>query len=222
MRNAPAKMREATMLIPRHEIVGARETGITPQRAIALGGVGVLHVLAVYALITGMTPQIIKLIPPDIKVAFVDVAAPTPPVSIPKLPVMTQPTDATPLDPKMPTYTIADPNNTSLREAAGSHTGPSSDSGAVGVSSTHSTPPYPDQARLLAQQGTVLLRLTISPNGDVVAADIARTSGFAELDAQAASWVLAHWKYKPAIVAGVAVTSQTQAAVKFDLKLTHG
>jgi TonB family protein len=68
----------------------------------------------------------------------------------------------------------------------------------------------------------VLLRLTISPNGDVVAADIARTSGFAELDAQAASWVLAHWKYKPAIVSGVAVTSQTQAAVKFDLKLMRG
>jgi len=210
------------MLIPRHEIVGARDEGITPRRAISLGTVGLLHVLAVYALITGMTPQIVNLIPRDIKVAFVDVAAPTQPVTIPTLPVMTRPTDSTPLDSKMPTYTIADPNNTSLREPTGSHTGSSSDSGAVGVSSTHSTPPYPDQARLLAHQGIVLLRLTISPNGDVVAADIARTSGFAELDSQAASWVLAHWKYKPAIVSGVAVTSQTQAAVKFDLKLTRG
>jgi protein TonB len=210
------------MFIPRHEIVGARERGITPRRAISLGTVGLLHVVAVYALITGMTPQIVKLIPPDFQVRFVDVVVPPKPTPIPTLPVLTQPTDATPLDPKIPTYTIADPDNTSVREPTGSHTGPSPDSGAVGVSSTHSTPPYPDQARLLAHQGIVLLRLTISPNGDVVAADIARTSGFAELDAQAASWVLAHWKYKPAIVSGVAVTSQTQAAVKFDLKLMRG
>jgi protein TonB len=210
------------MLLPRHEIVSAHETGITPQRAIALGSVGLLHALAVYALITGMTPQIVKLIPPDISVDFVDLTTPTKPDPIPTLPTLVKPTDATQIDPKMPDFTIADPNNTSLRFPPGAHTGPSSDSAAAGVSSTHSTPPYPDQARLLAHQGTVLLRLTISPNGDVVAADIARSSGFAELDAQAAAWVLAHWKYKPAIVAGVAVTSQTQAAVKFDLKLTRG
>lgn len=210
------------MLIPRHEIVGARDEGITPRRAISLGTVGLLHVVAVYALITGMTPQIVKLLPRDIQVAFVDVAVPAQPVSIPTLPILTGPKDPTTLDPKMPDFTIADPDNRSMGASTGSHTRPLSDSGATGVSSTHSTPPYPDQARLLAHQGIVLLRLTISPNGDVVAADIARTSGFAELDNQAASWVLAHWKYKPAIVAGVAVTSQTQAAVKFDLKLTRG
>ena len=209
------------MFIPRHEIVGARERGITPRRAISLGTVGLLHVVAVYALITGMTPQIVKLIPPDFQVRFVDVVVPPKPTPIPTLPVLTQPTDATPLDPKIPTYTIADPDNTSVREPTGSHTGPSPDSGAVGVSSTHSTPPYPDQARLLAHQGIVLLRLTISPNGDVVAADIARTSGFAELDAQAASWVLAHWKYKPALANGIAAVSHTLATVTFNLINEH-
>ena len=210
------------MLIPRHEIVGARNEGITPRRAVALGSVGLLHVAAIYALITGMTPQIVNLIPRDIQVAFVDVAVLTKPTPIPTLPVLTRPTDATPLDPKMPDFTITDPDNRSIGVSTRSHTQPLSDSGATGVSNTHSTPPYPDQARLLAHQGIVLLRLTISPDGDVVAADVARSSGFTELDSQAASWVLAHWKYKPAIVAGVAVTSQTQAAVKFDLKLTRG
>jgi len=210
------------MLIPRHEIVGARDECITPRRAISLGTVGLLHVVAVYALITGMTPQIVKLLPRDIQVAFVDVAVPAQPVSIPTLPILTGPKDPTTLDPKMPDFTIADPDNRSMGASTGSHTRPLSDSGATGVSSTHSTPPYPDQARLLAHQGIVLLRLTISPNGDVVAADVARSSGFTELDSQAASWVLVHWKYKPAIVAGVAVTSKTQAAVKFDLKLTRG
>jgi len=207
------------MQIPRHEIMSASDTSITPQRAVALTSVGLLHVLAVYALITGMAPQIAKLIPPDIQIAFLDHTTPNIPVPIPTLPVMTQPTDATPLNP--PIFTIADPDNKSIGTSTESHTRPISDSGATGVSSTHSTPPYPDQARLLSHQGTVLLRLTISPNGDVVAAEIARSSGFAELDAEAVSWVVAHWKYKPAIMAGVAVTSQTQAAVKFDLTETR-
>jgi len=210
------------MLIPRHEIVGANETGITPQRAIALGSVGLLHAAAIYALIAGMAPQIVKLIPPDIQVAFLDVAVPTKTAPMPALPELTRPSDATPLEPKMPDITIADPDHTTITVSTTSRARPVSDSVAVGVSSTHSTPPYPDQARLLAHQGTVLLQLTISPNGDVAAAQIVRSSGFAELDAAAVSWVSAHWKYKPAIMAGIAVTSQTQAAVKFDLKQVRG
>ena len=210
------------MLIPRHEIIGAGDTGITPRRAIALGGVGVLHIAAVYALITGMVPQIAKLIPPDLQIEFLDRTIPMKPAPIPTLPVLTQPTDATPLDPKMPDINIADDGNKSITITSTSHARSATDAGATGVSSTHSTPPYPDQARILSHQGTVLLQLTVSPHGDVVAADIARSSGFAELDSAAVSWVLAHWKYKPAIIAGVAVTSQTQAAVKFDLKRTRG
>src|SRR5690348_9444832 len=114
-------MREATMLIPSHEIVGARDEGATPRRALSLGTVGLLHVVAVYALITGMTPQIAKLIPPDIRVAFIDLAVPTQPAPIPTVPTLKGPKDPTTLDPKMPIYTIADPNNTSLRDATGSH-----------------------------------------------------------------------------------------------------
>ena len=46
--------------------------------------------------------------------------------------------------------------------------------------------------------------------------------GYAELDAAAVSWVQAHWKYKPAFQNGIAVTSQAQAAVKFDLRTARG
>jgi protein TonB len=215
-------MREAKMLIPRHEPSRVRDDGITPRRAIALSGVGLLHVAAVYALVTGMTPQIAKLIPPDIQIDIFDQPNPTKPV-VPLQPILTRPTDATQLDPKLPDIKIADPeNNAGITVSTTSHPLLPSNSGLTGVGSTHSTPPYPDQARTLSHQGTVLLQLTVSPNGDVVAADIVRTSGFAELDSAAVSWVLAHWKYKPALEAGVAVTSRTQAAVKFDLKQTRG
>ena len=58
-----------------------------------------------------------------------------------------------------------------------------SDSAAFGVASTHSTPPYPLDARALGHAGTVLLQITISPQGDVVSATVVQSSGFAELDA---------------------------------------
>jgi len=54
-----------------------------------------------------------------------------------------------------------------------------------------------------------------------VNASVTQSSGFPALDESAVAWVMAHWKYKPAIRGGVPVTSQTQAAVKFDLKLAH-
>jgi outer membrane biosynthesis protein TonB len=45
-----------------------------------------------------------------------------------------------------------------------------------------------------------------------------QSSGFPELDQAAVAWVVSHWKYKPAVQGGVTVTSQSQAAVRFDLK----
>lgn len=210
------------MFIPRHEIVGASQNGFTPRRAIAIGSVGLLHVAVIYALIVGMTPTVVKLVAHDIIIDMVASTTPSPPVQAPPQPTMAHPTDTATLDPKAPTYTIADDNRTAIATTGTSSHPPVADSGAAGVGSTHSTPPYPLEARNLSHQGTVLLQLTISPQGDVTVANIVRSSGFAELDGAAVSWVLAHWKYKPAIQGGVAVTSQTQAAVKFDLKQTRG
>jgi periplasmic protein TonB len=205
------------MLMPKHDIVSLRPGGMTPNRAIAIGIVALLHVVAIYALITGMTAQIVKLLPPDLQVAWVDTAPPK------TVPVPPQPKLIDPVAPTMPTApepVIKTPNaDGSVINVTPSQTNPApANSSATGVSSTHSTPPYPLDARALSHQGTVILQITVSPQGDVVAATVAQSSGYAELDESAVSWVIAHWKYRPAIVGGVAVTSQTQAAVKFDLK----
>ena len=211
------------MLMPRHDIVSARPSGASPRRAMAIGGVGLLHVAAIYALITGMTGGIIKVMPGDIAVRFLDPSTPPKPAPVPQPPPMTHPTvDTTPAV-QPPVFNIVDPTASTIRvTSASSHTPPVPDSGTMGVSNTHTTPPYPVEARALSHQGTVLLQMTVSPQGDVVAANVVQSSGFAELDAAAVSWVMAHWKYRPAIQGGAAVTSQTQAAVKFDLKQGRG
>jgi outer membrane biosynthesis protein TonB len=47
---------------------------------------------------------------------------------------------------------------------------------------------------------------------------VIQSSGYPDLDAAAAVWVQAHWRYNPAVQGGVPVPSQTRAAVKFDIR----
>jgi|SRR5579871_3634190 len=205
------------MLMQRHDVMGTRPDSVISNRTIAIGVVALLHIVAVYALVTGMTAQIVKLLPPDLQVAWVDTS---PPKSVPVPP---QPKLIDPVAPAIPTAPVPviktpDSGGSVINVAPSQTNTMPPDSSATGLSNTHSTPPYPLQARALSQEGTVILQLTVSPQGDVVGADIVQSSGYPELDQTAVSWVIAHWKYRPAIVAGVAVTSQTQAAVKFDLR----
>ena len=209
------------MLNPNHELRSMAQGGLTPRRAVAMGSVGLLHVAVVYALITGMTPSVVKIVTHDLFVDMTTSSPPTKPATPPQLPTLANPTEAD-SNPTAPIITIRDDDRPNGPFNGTTSHPPVSDTAATGVSSTHSTPPYPMEARLLSHQGTVLLELTISPQGDVTVANIVRTSGFAELDSEAVSWVLAHWKYKPAIQGGVPITSRTQAAVRFDLKQVRG
>jgi protein TonB len=206
------------LLLPRHELVSVRPNGITSRRAGIIAGVGVLHAVAIWALISGMAGAITKFVPPDLIVSVTPTAEPQPAPPPPK-PVLVQPvqpTDATIPPPDIdiatntaPPITVA-PSNPAIPPAA--------DSGPASVTTTHTTPPYPSQARNASHQGQVLLNITVGPQGDVVNATVAQSSGFSELDQAAVTWVIGHWKYKPATQGGVPVTSTTQAAVKFDLK----
>jgi len=89
---------------------------------------------------------------------------------------------------------------------------------ASSIGSTHTTPPYPEQARRLNLSGTVRLHLSITAEGAVSAATVVTSSGNAELDTKAVAWVIKHWRYKPALASGVAVASEADANVVYDLK----
>jgi protein TonB len=208
------------MLLPNNDITSLRPSGATSNRLIAMGSVGLLHVLAIYALVTGMASHIVKkYVPPDLQIAWIDAVTPPRPVPLPPHPRLTQPQSVHVPSVPIPVFRGPDSDGGGINVMASqSHVEPVGDSGASGLSNTHTTPPYPAESRALSHQGTVLLQITVSPQGDVVAANIVRSSGYAELDRVALSWVVAHWKYRPALVGGVTVTSATQAAVKFDLK----
>jgi protein TonB len=208
------------MLLPNNHILHQRPGDATSNRLIAMGSVGFLHVLAIYALVTGMASHIVKtFVPPDLQIAWVDAVMPPRPVPLPPHPRLTQPQSVHIASVPIPIIRSADADGGGINVMAWqSHVEPIADSAASGLSNTHTTPPYPAESRAQSHQGTVLLHITVSPQGDVVSANIVRSSGYAELDRVALAWVVAHWKYRPAIEGGVAVTSATQAAVKFDLK----
>ncbi len=211
-------------LAQQHQILAARSSGMTPRRAMIIGGVGLLHVAAIYGLMNGMVARAIAIIKPPIEIT-VETKVPPKVVQIPIQPKMVQPTQPTVETLPPPDIVIADtppPQTIFVPPTVPTNPAPPADANAAGLTSTHTVPPYPALARAASHQGTVLLQLVVSPEGAVANATVATSSGFPELDQAAVTWVMSHWKYKPALQNGMAVASQTQAAVKFDLKLARG
>lgn len=91
------------------------------------------------------------------------------------------------------------------------------DRAPAAIAATRTTPPYPVIARRVGWEGTVILRLTVSPQGRVSRADVVTSSGHVELDSAAQEWVVAHWTYRPAIKDGSAIEAQVLTRVLFSL-----
>lgn len=185
------------------------------RRYVSIAFVGFIHVALLYALVTGLAPKIVKNMQRDFSTHVIEteVEKPKETAKLPPVP-LEKPKLNTAVEPKIQ---INQPSSSPITVAT-ANPQPAADTQASSIGSTHSRPPYPPNARRLSQQGRVILKLTISPQGSVVRADIVQSSGFPELDQTAQSWVVAHWRYSPAILHGVPVASTAMAAVKFDLK----
>jgi protein TonB len=92
-----------------------------------------------------------------------------------------------------------DPQMIPAREAVGNH-----------------APDYPEAARRMHQQGTVLLRLHIGTDGAVTRIELLQSSGCAALD-DAARAALTRWRFLPAEMAGQPVASYRDQPVSFVL-----
>lgn len=201
---------------PRHEILSARND-VNPQRIAGIVFVGLLHVAVIYAIASGLAVKFVKQLPHDLTAEVIPVSQekPSPPPPQPQLQQPELPTVAPPVI-DIPNQTSAPTISVQTAQQPQS-TAPAS-SAASGLSSTHTTPPYPEMERRLGHEGTVTLRLAISADGSVTSAQIEKSSGFPALDQEAVDWVTAHWRYKPAIQNGQPVASATEAAVVFNLK----
>jgi len=98
-------------------------------------------------------------------------------------------------------------------------TGGLSRSGATDLPSylQNPPPPYPEEARRAKQQGLVLLLVGVDSSGNVSQVKVSRSSGFPALD-QAAVETVAQWRFKPARMAGIAVTTEVTVPILFQLE----
>lgn len=196
----------------------AQQTNAGWGRYVGIGLTLALNGLLIWALANGLATKITKYVPAVLETKVIDTPQAQPkPVTPPPAPQIEKvlPTEQTP----EPVIQIApDANAQTIQVQPQQQVPVQADASAAGVTSTHTTPPYPPVARRLGEQGTVILAITVAPDGSVSAAQVATSSGVPELDQAALNWVKAHWRYTPAMQGGVAVPSSTQAAVKFDLK----
>ena len=192
---------------------------MTPERIVGIGFVVLLHIVAIGAIMSGLTPNIIAAIeqpihlipvpthdnPPPRPIKIPEVKLTTPSQAVRPPPIDIQ-NDAAPLVPLAPPQPLPQ------------RPGTVADTALSGIAGTHTIPPYPLAAIRMNEEGRVLLHLAVAEDGSVSSATVTQSSGFTDLDRSAVSWVLAHWRYRPAIRGGVAVASATDAVVVFSLK----
>jgi len=78
-------------------------------------------------------------------------------------------------------------------------------------------PIYPIEARKLHQQGTVVLSVLVNAQGIVETLAVKQSSGDVLLD-QAAIRGVKRWRFKPATVAGIPVSTQIEQPIQFTLE----
>ena len=215
-------MRQPNHAISGHAMSAGRKE-MTPERIAGIGFVAVLHVIVLWAIVAGLVQKIAQAPPPGPITATFDPVKPEHPPTPPKVPDSDLPNVKPVETVQAPPLDIRDDRPgpgilASLPMPQMPVTPTLADQAVAGIAATHTIPPYPSLERRLGEQGTVTLRLTISPQGVVTGADVVKSSGYPGLDQSAISWVMAHWKYKPAVQNGSPVASQTTAAVMFSLR----
>ncbi len=78
-------------------------------------------------------------------------------------------------------------------------------------------PPYPNASILKQEEGTVMVRITVSQQGRVAGASVEKTSGFPALD-DAALKAIRTWRFAAAKRGGTSVESSVVVPVVFQLK----
>lgn len=76
-------------------------------------------------------------------------------------------------------------------------------------------PPYPAALRARRLGGSVGVRIAVSADGMPTDVTITSPSGHAELDRSARSWILAHWRFRPAELDGTPIAAHVQTRIDY-------
>lgn len=174
-------------------------------RTRAIIRVTVLHVVLLLFFLLGLHIYVVK--PPQ--VYEMTLGGPVGDSSKANPPEFIEPSLPTVLPPDIPSDMTIDANIGA--SAAGS---PNVTRPAEAISEAHLFPKVPDAFKGMRPQ-PVRLVLVIAANGQISDAQVQSSCGSAELDAVAVDWVIRHWRYRPAMRNGMAVSENTTAILLF-------
>jgi protein TonB len=204
---------------PSH-ILFARHSSLSraPMVGLAIG----LQFVGFWLFTAGLVSHITKFLPPppiDVRVDPNELPRTQPPplpplthVDVPKVPLPVIDFAPGPSSTTITATTSTSPQTTTRPASTGV------ERAAIGITATHTVPPYPVVERRLGIEGTVTLRLTIGTEGQVTAAEVVKSAGRDALDQAARAWIIAHWRYRPALKDGNPAMTQVLANVTYSLK----
>jgi protein TonB len=135
-----------------------------------------------------------------------DLVKPPPPVAIvPEFTVATAPPP--------PVTTVAKPPPAPPPKAAVASSDP-----LKPVMRTHTLPPYPPISVRLNEQGTTLMEVHITAEGNVDDCKVLQTSSSDRLDQAACEYVKQRWRWQPPTNQGTPTAVSTRVSVKWDLR----
>src|SRR5882757_5357025 len=86
------------------------------------------------------------------------------------------------------------------------------------IARTHTLPPYPPISVSLNEQGTTLMEVHITTEGNVDECKVLQTSSSDRLDQAACEYVKSRWRWQPPTNQGTPTAVSTRVSVKWDLK----
>ncbi|MBU6442555.1 MAG: TonB family protein [Alphaproteobacteria bacterium] len=203
---------------PEHLLKSTHAGIASPRRYISIGLVGLIHVVVIWALATGLAQSVFNKMPEIIKAEVVQQKPPeqekTPPPPPPDT-VKPPPPFVPPPDINIQTTTT----ETNAISDVQSH------KAAPQVPATYPTPRgrshsceagYPPISRRLGETGVVLVRFTVNVDGSVTNVSVAKSSGYSRLDEAAVSCA-SRWEYNPATRGGKPLAITYEAKVLYQL-----
>ncbi len=171
----------------------------------------VIHALLVLVLIDPLRPAPVAKALPGMTIS-ISPGGPRLSRGMPPKLDLKSPNDAAVLPPDI--VIVADPPQKAISMATATG-GPAVTVPAEAIGEFHSAPPLTGIMLAASHRAQLRLLLTVAADGSIAGAVVETSSGLQALDALAVSWVQAHWRYRPAMQDGHAISVTTTAVVPF-------
>jgi protein TonB len=216
---------------PLHDLRPYATAQAPSHRFISVGLVALLHVVAIYALASGLAQNLLSKLPQEFKAEVIppkqeQVKPPPPPppeLQKPPPPFVPPPeiniqTETAPTNTITVQSKVATPPPAPHVEAPPKPAGITAPVQIAGGGAVCNASYYPPIAIRLNQSGTTIVTVHIGSDGAVSNVDISQSSGHDSLDQASIKCITARWRYKPALQNGQPVAVSKEYAIKWELQ----